>query len=221
MTENVGTMAKPKAAGGQVKNENGLEPSMPLGARTAKVGRKPMIESTIMVKKGKRLVETPLRDVIVSRIKQGAFAWVAAVSAGISQDTYFRWMREGKADVDAVDARNVEHDAKGEPREEYGVLGKFHIDVKRASAHSRRIAEVKVLKDNPLAYLRFGPGRERPGEPGWTDSSKVELTGKEGSPLHPNGSAQRLDLSKYTASELDLLERLIAKGATEEDGEPK
>jgi hypothetical protein len=203
------------------KIEGEPAPLVPVNARNVKTGRKSLIDSMVFVKVGKRNVEKPLRDVVIERTKQGAFAWVAAASAGISQATYFRWMRDGEAEVLAVDARNEEHDAKGEPRETYGVYGQFYVDIKKAGAHARRLAEVKVAKTRPLEYLRYGPGRERPGEPGWTDSSKVELTGKEGSPLHPNGSGQKLDLSKYTASELDLLERLIAKGATEEDGEPK
>src|SRR5262249_19759838 len=35
----------------------------------------------------------------------------------------------------------------------------------------------------PLAWLRMGPGRDRPGEPGWTDAPPTEATGSGGAPL--------------------------------------
>lgn len=30
-----------------------------------------------------------------------------------------------------------------------------------------------MARTNPLAWLRYGPGRERAGEPGWTESREV------------------------------------------------
>jgi hypothetical protein len=190
--------------------------SKSLTARDARVGRRALIDSTVMVETKTGMVERPIREVIIERTMTGAFAWVAAASAGISQATYFRWMRQGEENVATVDAENAERDERGEPRIEYDVFGKFYLDVKKASAQARLVNERRVMKDNPLAWLRFGPGRERPGEPGWTDSNKVEVTGKDGAPLNPTTGLQRLDLSKYTPEQLDQLERLLAIGTTEE-----
>jgi hypothetical protein len=85
----------------------------------------------------------------------------------------------------------------------------FYREVTRARARARFAAETEVKKENPLAWLRYGPGRERPGEEGWTDSNKVELTGKDGAPLP--GSALVIDTGKLSDKELDELERLLAK----------
>ena len=41
--------------------------------------------------------------------------------------------------------------------------------------------KAEVRRDNPLAWLRYGPGRERPGEPGWTESR--EILGQDGGPV--------------------------------------
>ena len=51
-----------------------------------------------------------------------------------------------------------------------GIYSDFHEEVRQARAQSRVAAEAEVRRDNPLAWLRFGPGRQRPGEPGWTES---------------------------------------------------
>ena len=33
---------------------------------------------------------------------------------------------------------------------------------------------IEVRKAQPLAYLPYGPGREKPGRPGWTESQEIE-----------------------------------------------
>ena len=53
--------------------------------------------------------------------------------------------------------------------------------VARAQARAQR--EAAVAQQNPLAWLRMGPGRERPGEPGWTDAQRTELNASEGRSL--------------------------------------
>ena len=47
-------------------------------------------------------------------------------------------------------------------------------------AEARAAAEVEVRRDNPLAWLRYGPGRERPEESGWTQSVQHEHAGPAG-----------------------------------------
>jgi hypothetical protein len=89
---------------------------------------------------------------VVATIEAGAFDWVAAEAAGIGRRTFYDWLRRGEAGE--------------EPYAE------FLVAVRRARASARGEAERTVRLKNPLAWLRLGPGRERPGEPGWTSSNK-------------------------------------------------
>jgi hypothetical protein len=74
---------------------------------------------------------------------------VAAQACGIASSTFYLWLQQG----DAGDPQFVE----------------FSEDVRRARAESRLAAEVEIRRDDPQFWLRCGPGKERPGEPGWTD----------------------------------------------------
>lgn len=96
---------------------------------------------------------------IVAFIRSGAFAWVAAEAAGISKTTFHRWIQQGEAET-----RGRYYD--------------FAEDVRQAKAQARVAAEIEVRKLSPATWLRFGPGRDRPEEPGWTDQR--QLTGPDG-----------------------------------------
>lgn len=95
---------------------------------------------------------------VVSFIRAGAYDWVAAEAAGIGKSTLYRWLQRGEEA-----GSGAYHD--------------FYIDVRQARAQARLAAETEVRRENPLAWLRFGPGRDRPGEPGWTQSRDVTLNG--------------------------------------------
>ncbi len=97
---------------------------------------------------------------IVAFVRAGAFDWVAAEAAGVSKSTFYRWLQRGESD-----ARGIYHE--------------FWSDIRQARAQARVAAEAEVRRDNPLAWLRYGPGRARPEEPGWTDSHEV-VTRSEG-----------------------------------------
>ena len=113
---------------------------------------------------GRRRKLTPeLQRQILSFVRAGSYDWIAAEAAGISKSTFYRWMRQGEQ-------------ARG------GIYFDFHEEVRQAKAQSRVAAETEVRRDNPLAWLRYGPGRQRPGEPGWTESR--ELLGQDGGPVH-------------------------------------
>ena len=90
-----------------------------------------------------------IRQQIVAFIRAGSFDWVAARANGVPAPTFFRWMERGE---------------QGEPE-----FSEFWTDVQNARAESRLAREVDVARKEPLAWLRLGPGRDRPGEPGWTD----------------------------------------------------
>jgi hypothetical protein len=103
---------------------------------------------------------------IVAFIRAGAFEWVAAQAAGVGPATFFRWMQQG--------ART-----RGRRR-----FREFRESVLQARAEARVAAEVEVAKTDPLSWLLCGPGRDRPGEPGWTRQSNVTLgQAPDGEPL--------------------------------------
>lgn len=107
-----------------------------------------------MSKTGRKTLLTPECEAqIVASIRAGAFDWVAARAAGVSQTTFYRWM-EGKT------KRHRE----------------FRDAVLTARAQARLSAEISVRKDKPEVWLMKGPGREKPGEPGWGE--KVEVLGE-------------------------------------------
>lgn len=91
---------------------------------------------------------------ILEALRRGVYEWVAAQQAGIHPDTLSAWKKK-----DPELRRRVE----------------------QAKAEARAKAEAWVYEKDPFRWLRFGPGRERPGVPGWTD--RVEVTGPGGGPL--------------------------------------
>lgn len=87
------------------------------------------------------------RSRLVEAIRAGAYAWVAAELVGVGRREFDDWRARGEA---------------GErPYAELMAV------VQQAEAEARTAAERRVLEDDPLSWLRLGPGRERPSEPGW------------------------------------------------------
>jgi len=105
---------------------------------------------------------TPERHkAIVAAIRAGAFDWIAAEANGIDRQTFKLWMRKGMR-------------TKREP------YLSFVNEVRTARAQARLSAEIEVRKEQPFSWLRFGPGRERDGEEGWTESSEIKHSGSVG-----------------------------------------
>jgi hypothetical protein len=125
--------------------KNHVDPMRRTRTRTARVGRSSLLTPEVQQR-------------IVEKIRAGTFDWVAARSAGISPRTFSEWMARGEE----------RDDRTCEP-----VFAQFAVEVRRAQAEARSEAEIVVRKEAPLAWLRYGPGRDRPGEPGWTDSTEV------------------------------------------------
>ena len=105
--------------------------------------------------------------------RAGAYDHVAAQAAGIDPSTLRRWMERG------AQGRQPFRD--------------FAHDVAQARAQARVAAEIEVRRDQPLAWLRYGPGRERPGAPGWTQSVQHERSGPEGGPIPVDVLTRLLD----------------------------
>lgn len=91
-----------------------------------------------------------VQETICVYIRSGAYDWVAAEAAGISSSTFYRWMQEGE-------------------RRSSGKYRDFYEAVRQARAQARVAAEIEVRREQPARWLTKGPGRDRPGEPGWGD----------------------------------------------------
>jgi hypothetical protein len=118
-----------------------------------------MSEPSESPRRGRKSKLTPeVHALVVERIRDGAYDWVAAQAAGIDPTTFCRWMKWGE---------------KGQGGPEFR---QFCQEVRQAHAEARAGAEAEVRKTDPFKWLRYGPGRERPGAPGWTDSQAVDLT---------------------------------------------
>lgn len=94
---------------------------------------------------------TEAQSAIVEAITKGAFDHVAASAARIAPSTFYHWM-----DLGSEASRGIYYD--------------FYVAVCEARATARAKAESIVYNTDPYKWLRFGPGRDRPGSPGWTDS---------------------------------------------------
>jgi hypothetical protein len=106
-------------------------------------------------------------QIIVTYIRAGAFAHVAAQAAGISPRTFFDWMARGRGT----------HATRGSTPK----LRTFARKVEQAAAEARVAAEVRVYREHPKHWLRYA-ARTRPGEEGWTEV-KADPTASGGDTL--------------------------------------
>jgi hypothetical protein len=93
---------------------------------------------------------------IVAFVRAGSYDWVAAEANGVDRQTFWEWIRRGEG---------REHP----DRPPTDLYANFAKEVREARAQARSAAEVEVRQANPEFWLRCGPGKERPGEPGWTE----------------------------------------------------
>ena len=99
-----------------------------------------------------------LQESICANIRDGMYPEVAAGVEGISAEYFREWMTKGQ---------NKRKRARK-------VFREFAAAVERAQAYARGTAEVEAKWRNPLAWLTRGPGKERPGSPGWTTAIKPQ-----------------------------------------------
>jgi hypothetical protein len=106
-----------------------------------------------------------LERAITAYIRAGGFPQVAAEAAGVPRRLFVKWLRAAR-DKDG----NV-------------VYQDFRAAVRQAQAQARLQAEVAVLKAKPLDWLKCGPGKDRPGVPGWSVAPRAQSRGEERNPL--------------------------------------
>ena len=110
------------------------------------------------------ILDGAVRRQVLDSVRLGAYLWVAANAAGITERTLMYWLQKGREGIEPY--------------------VQFFQEIEQSLAFARLSAETRVQRDNPLAWLRVGPGRERPGRPGWTEEvQRVEVTGKDGEPI--------------------------------------
>ncbi len=126
---------------------------------------------------------------VLEALRGGAFDWVAAEAAGIHRSTFYEWMARGE---------------KGER-----TWAVFAREVLRARAQARWRAEGRVLEQDPLSWLRLGPGRERRGRPGWTEAAKAQVD------MSPEEVAGQAD-PELEAQMERVLEKLVREEAGDE-----
>lgn len=156
---------------------------------------------------------------IIAAIEEGSYAWVACQSAGISKESYHRWMR-------------------GETPETLA----FRDRVLEAHARARKKAETRVFHEDPVVWLRQGPGRDRGfEEPGWTEAAprvRVDHTvnGRvahahlhAAAPMAPSSTSDApadtldaidVDAPTLTLEDLDAFARLAAKAEHARERDP-
>jgi hypothetical protein len=116
-------------------------------------------------------------------VRAGAYPHAAAEALGIPRAVFARWLRRGRA-FDGPRALRDLVDA-----------------VRRAAAEARITAEHEVRKDDALNWLKFGPGKERPGRPGWSNPASANAE------EHGNGpGALERWLRAFVPRLLDVLE---------------
>jgi hypothetical protein len=112
---------------------------------------------------GRATLLTPdLAQKILRYIREGAFAWIAAEANGVSRTTFWEWVARGEG--------------QDPDRPQTPFYAEFAAQVREAQAEARYSAEVEVKRGEPLNWLMKGPGRDRPGEPGWASPSDTRQT---------------------------------------------
>ena len=100
-------------------------------------------------------------------IRAGGFPHIAAQAEGIPPEVFDDWLR------------------RGQRRRGPAIYQHFADAVSQAIAQARLKAETAVFADNPLNWLKFGPGKQTPACPGWTNPVKAPAASKQesGNPL--------------------------------------
>src|SRR6186997_510227 len=97
-----------------------------------------------------------LTATIAAYIRAGGYPHVACEAAGIPRAVFDDWLRLG----------NPVGRKKGwRPHQLYTPLW---LAVMEAKAQARLTAEMAALKEEPVSWLKSGPGKDQPNNPGWS-----------------------------------------------------
>lgn len=90
---------------------------------------------------------------LVSLIRRGCYPLVAAESVGVPRRQFIDWLKRGRD-------------------QKRGRCRQLWVKVCEAQGQARALAEISVYDDDRKFWLRYGPGKERPGMPGWGTVSR-------------------------------------------------
>src|SRR5690349_4822223 len=91
------------------------------------------------------------QDKLTQLIRAGTFEHVASEACGVPGDQYDAWLKRGA-------------------EQKRGLYRKFRARVIQAKAEARAMAESATRTKDPRGWLKHGPGKDRPGEPGWSNA---------------------------------------------------
>jgi hypothetical protein len=98
---------------------------------------------------------TPLLEQRIAQyIRGGCYPHVAAEARGVPRAVFTAWMERGSRPGARLPYRS------------------FYREIRRARAEARAAAEIAAWRDDPLFWLRSGPGRETAASPGWSGQVK-------------------------------------------------
>ena len=91
---------------------------------------------------------------VASFVRAGGFPAVASEAAGIPAFVFDEWLR------------------LAERRSKNPLYRMLRESVRTAAAEARLSAEITLFKNKPETWLRYGPGKETPTQPGWSQAAK-------------------------------------------------
>ena len=142
-----------------------------------------------------------IEEKILSFIRAGGFADVAAEAAGIPREVFERWRRRGEKPRATKRYRD------------------FALAVRVAVAQARLHAEIEVRQEEPLDWLRNGPGRERAEQPGWTANARARTTATGEASVFDDAEAVALIEMLLEVLEVSPEKREVISGLIVKDGE--
>lgn len=115
-------------------------------------------------------------DAIVEAIREGNFAQVAAASNGITEQTYYNWLKRGQTDLASEDVDTQQ-----------SIYAQFFEAVKAAEAEAE--ARMVHLLQREDKWQRRAWWLERRFPKRWGQKQSVELSGPDGGPVEVDSKA--------------------------------
>ena len=146
-----------------------------------------------------------LADQVAKFIRVGNWPEAAAVAAGVSARTFYRWMARGR-DADEL------HEADGAVDEVDEPFWQFWQQVKRAEAESEALAVAQLTKAMPSTPTATIAWLERRFRERWSRTERLEHAGDGGGPV------LIVDAKAKLAAKVEAIaKRLRESGAVEGD----
>jgi len=130
---------------------------------------------------------------LLSAIRAGVYPQVAAEGCGLPRRVFSRWMKRG----------------------EHTTQGRCHglwLKICEATAQARMKAEIEVRQKDVKFWLRYGPGKERPGAPGWGASAKSGQRAPAGQQLPPRLVSELMEALEVFPEARSVMAQVVERG---------